>query len=126
MAYVMFNPNPNGLYVGDCTVRAISKITGQDWDTTYIALAVNGFMLKDMPSSNHVWGSYLKSKGYHRYVLPDTCPDCYSVKDFCYDNPKGKYILATGSHVIASEDGSYYDSWDSGDEAIVYFWTKEG
>lgn len=72
MSYVMFNPNPNGLYVGDCTVRAISKITGQDWDTTYIAIAVNGFMLKDMPSSNHVWGSYLKSRGYHRYVLPDT------------------------------------------------------
>ena len=31
-----YNPNPvSGQRVGDCTVRAISKATGQDWETTY-------------------------------------------------------------------------------------------
>jgi hypothetical protein len=27
------------------------------------------------------------------------------LKDFCYDNPEGIYILATGSHVVCAIDG---------------------
>ena len=27
-----YNENPQGKNVGDCTVRAISKATGMDWD----------------------------------------------------------------------------------------------
>lgn len=79
----------------------------------------------DMPSSNEVWGAYLKSIGYKKYVIPNTCPDCYTVRDFCNDNPTGRFLLATGSHVIAVIDGDYYDTWDSGDEVPVYYFTKE-
>lgn len=79
----------------------------------------------DMPSSNAVWAEYLKERGYRRVVIPDTCPQCYSVREFCHDNPKGRYLLATGSHVVTAIDGDYYDAWDSGAEVPVYFWTKE-
>lgn len=126
MSFVLFNPNPDGNYVGDCVIRAISKVTGKDWDDTYVAIAVTGFSLKDMPSSNNVWGSYLRGKGFKRYAIPNTCPDCYSVGEFCKDNPTGTYLLATGSHVVAVVDGDYYDSWDSGDEVPIYYWLKEG
>ena len=125
MAYIPYNPNPSGNYVGDCVVRAISKVTGKEWDDTYVGLAVTGFTLKDMPTANHVWGTYLKNHGFKRVALPAACPDCYSVSEFCDDNPTGRFILATGSHVIAVSDGDYYDSWDSGDEVPVYFWVKE-
>jgi hypothetical protein len=27
--YVYYNPNPYGRFVGDCVVRAVSKVTGQ-------------------------------------------------------------------------------------------------
>lgn len=125
MAFVKFNPNPDWNYVGDCVVRAISKITDKDWDDTYIALALQGYMMKDMPSSNHVWGAYLRSKGFNRYTIPNTCPECYTVKNFCADNPEGEFLLATGTHVVTVDDGDYYDSWDSGDEMPVFFWVKE-
>ena len=126
MSFVLFNSNPDGNYVGDCVIRAISKVTGRDWDDTYIAVAVTGFALKDMPSSNNVWGTYLRWKGFKRYAIPNTCPDCYSVGEFCKDNPRGTYLLATGSHVVAVVDGDYYDIWDSGDEVPIYYWLKEG
>lgn len=125
MAYVAYNPNPDWNLVGDCTVRAIAKIMGKDWDDTYIALAMQGFLLKDMPSANHVWGSYLRSKGFKRHHIPDTCPDCYTVRDFCEDNPRGQFLLATGTHTVTVEDGDYFDSWDSGDSVVLYFWVKE-
>ena len=80
--------------------------------------------MSDMPSSNHVWGAYLMSKGFERHIIPNTCPDCYTVKDFCEEHPEGTYILATGSHVVAVIDGDYYDTWDSGDEIPIYFWEE--
>lgn len=83
------------------------------------------YKMYDMPSSNAVWGAYLADMGYRRYVIPDTCPACYSVKQFCIDNPKGKYLLATGTHAVTVIDGDYYDTWDSGDEVPIYYFTKE-
>ena len=125
MAYKFFNPNPSGKRVGDCVIRAISFLTGDDWEKTYLKIAMQGFELFDMPSSNAVWAEYLRRRGYKRYVIPDTCPDCYTVKEFCRENPRGKFLLATGSHVVAVKDGDYYDAWDSGNETPVYFWRKD-
>lgn len=123
--YQNYNPNPLKKQIGDCTVRAISKALHQDWESTYSGLALEGFRLCDMPSANHVWGAYLKRKGFNRYIIPETCPDCYTVKDFCRDHPNGIFILAIHGHVVAVEDGIYYDSWDSGDEIPVYYWQRK-
>ena len=77
-----------------------------------------------MPSANHVWGAYLRSKGWERCVIPNDCPDCYCVKDFCLDHPTGRYVMAISGHVVAVVDGDYFDTWDSGDEVPVYFWKR--
>lgn len=122
--YVYYNPNPRMKRVGDCVIRAICKLTGEDWDTVYMGVALEGYRIKDMPSANHVWGEYLKRQGYRRLPLPDTCPECYTVEEFCKDYPKGRYLLATGSHVVTVIDGKNYDTWDSSDEVPIYFWTK--
>ena len=122
MSYKYFNPNPAGKNVGDCVIRAICKLTGQDWDKTYLHIAITAFELCDMPSSNAVWATYLKRLGYRRYVIPDTCPDCYSIKKFCRDYPRGKFLIATGNHVVTVVDGDYFDAWDSGTEIPIYFW----
>ena len=97
----------------------------EDWDKIYMDIAIQGYMLHDMPSANFVWGAYLYDNGYRRYIIPNTCPDCYTVIDFCKDYPQGKYLLATGSHVVAVQDGNYYDAWDSGYEVPIYYWQKE-
>ena len=125
MPWQTCNLNPFGKHVGDCLVRALSLALDQDWDTTYLELMSQGFSMKDMPSSNAVWGQYLKNKGYKRHIIPDECPDCYTVNEFCIDNPQGVYILGTGTHVVTVKDGSYYDTWDSGREIPIYYFEKE-
>ena len=125
MGYVMTNPNPVHNLTGDCVIRAISIAENKSWDDVFFDLMLVSFALKDIPSSNHAWGTFLHSLGYRRKVIPDTCPDCYTVRDFAMDNPSGTFILATGTHVVTVIDGNYMDTWDSGDEVPIYYWSKE-
>lgn len=123
--FVFYNPNPNHILVGDCVIRGISKLCSEDWDTVYVNVTSYGFLMKNMPSANCVWGRLLTDKGYQRSLLPETCPDCYTVKDFCIDHPNGEYLLAISGHVVAVKDGDYYDAWDSGNEVPLFYWRKE-
>lgn len=125
MAFVEWNPNPVGRRVGDCAVRAISKALDVDWETAYVMIASNGFSMGDMPSSDSVWGATLRQHGFYRMSIPDTCPDCYSVIDFCNDNPKGTFVLGFGGHVATIVDGDLYDSWDSSSEIPQFVWYRK-
>ena len=78
-----YNPNPiRGKRVGDCTVRALSKALGKDWESVYAELSAVGFELCDMPSANHVWGAYLRRNGFRRQVVDDGGRDVYIIRLF--------------------------------------------
>lgn len=123
--YREYNQNPKGKRVGDCVVRAVSRDTGKTWEETFAGICAAGYELCDMPSANQVWGAYLRRQGFRRHMLPDTCPDCYTVEAFCRDHPSGVYVLAISGHVVCAVDGDWWDSWDSGQETPVYYWQKE-
>ena len=118
------NLNPMGKSVGDCTVRAIAIATKRAWVETYLDLCLTGMVMADMPSANAVSTAYLKSKGFRRRTIPDDCPECYTISDFCKDYTKGTYIIGTGSHLTAVIDGDLFDSWDSSNECPVYYFEK--
>lgn len=78
-----------------------------------------------MPSSNAVWGAYLRSHGFVRDIIPMECPDCYTVSDFARDHPTGTFVLALRGHVVCVRDGCVFDSWNSLAEIPLYYWHKE-
>lgn len=126
--FVQVNPNPLQKSTGDCVIRAISILLNKTWDEVYVMLCVYGYMLKDWGQSNAVWERYLYDLGFQKGLIPNTCPDCYTVKDFCRDvsGMEGEYLLATGSHVVTVKDGgNYFDSWDSGNETPIYYYWKQ-
>ncbi len=126
MGYEYYNPNPHRKSTGDCTVRAISKALGQTWEKTYVGLALEGFCRGDLPNADSVWGPYLKQHGFRRYLIPDTCPDCYTIADFAAEHPEGTFILSMpGEHVVTVVNGTVFDLWDSTEETPRYYWTKE-
>ena len=112
------NVNPDKILVPDCTIRAITVLTGKTWD----GVCAEGKLMHNMPSSNAVWSSYLSKLGYVRMPMPNTCPDCYTVDDFCHEHQTGKYLLALFEHVVAVVDVYYYDTWDSGRKVVLYYW----
>ena len=125
MSYIYYNPNPDGKHVGDCVIRALSVVLCDTWENVYADLTMQGHFMHDMPSSDAVWGEYLRSNGFTKHILPNTCPNCYTVRDFLIDFPIGTYVVATGSHVLAVVDGDYFDTSNSGNEMIIYYWRKE-
>ena len=122
--FIEYNPNPIAARVGDCAVRALSKALEQDWETTFIELSVTALQMCDMPSSNAVWGAYLRKHGFYRDVIPNECPDCYNVDDFCAEHPTGTFVLTLKNHVVCIKDGDLYDSWNSSHEIPLYFWYR--
>lgn len=127
MSYSYYNPNPAGRRsVGDCTVRALSKALGKTWEEAYTGLALEGFLRGDLPNADDVWGPYLKKHGFTRHLIPEDCPEPYTVEQFAEEHPQGTYILSMpGRHVVAVVDGTYFDSWESGRETPSYYWSKE-
>ena len=122
--YTYYNPNPKQKRVGDCVIRAICKATDQSWEDVYTQLCLQGLKMSDMPSSNPVWGSYLKQKGFLQVTIPNTCPDCFTVEDFCKEHPQGVYVLGTGTHAVCIADGCIWDAWDSSQEIPVYYFRR--
>ena len=119
-----WNPNPAGRNVGDCAIRAVAKALDTDWETAYLMVALAGYRMGDMPSSDSVWGAVLRQNGFYRESIPNTCPDCYTAEEFCQDHPNGTYVLGFGGHVATVEDGILYDSWDSSREIPQYYWRR--
>lgn len=125
MVFEEYNPNPVGRHVGDCSIRAIAKALDTDWETAFILVTVNAYQMGDMPSSDSVWGAVLRENGFYKKIIPNYCPDCYTVEDFCEDHPNGIFVLGFGGHVATVVDGKLYDSWDSSKEIPIYYWYRK-
>lgn len=126
MPFHPYNPNPIALDGIDCTVRALTKALDIPWEKAYTMLAVNGFIMGDVMSANHVFNATLRQNGFKRHLIPDECPDCYTTADFAAEHPNGTYVLAFGDHVCTVIDGEWFDSWDSGSRVPMFYWEKQG
>lgn len=124
MSWVYCNPNPARRTAGDCVVRGLAIVFDLSWDDAYDRIVAWGKREHEMPSANMVLDSFMDSRGYEKFLLPATCLHCYTVNDFANEHPYGSYLLGTGTHVVAVIDGDYYDTWDSGGETPIYYWTK--
>ena len=123
--YKYYQPNPQQKKTDDCVIRALTKALDCDWDTASVYAMTQQIRDADIFVKNYVWGNLLIRNGYTKHSLPNTCPDCYTIKDFADDYRRGTYIVGTGDHVLAVIDGDYYDSFDSGEMIPILYYRKE-
>jgi hypothetical protein len=122
--WIEYNANPVSNRVEDCAVRAVAVALDVSWDDAFDMIAHNAKQMGTMMHSNAAWGSVLRQHGFIREVIPNYCPDCYTIRDFCEDNPDGTFVIGTGTHTLAVINGNYIDTWDSGREIPVYYWKE--
>lgn len=125
MGFIKDNRNPLNILVDDCVIRAISAVTNKSWDEVYLGLMIEGYTEKDMPNGNVIWGNYLLDRYFTRYHIPDSCPLCYTVRQFAEDHPTGRYVVSDGRHAVAVINGDYIDTWDSGDRTVLFYFRKD-
>lgn len=122
--WIYANPNPCRQEEPDCVVRAIAIATDQSWKKVHRDLCQLSCEKCTMPSVNWLWGLYLKRKGFQKFLLPDECPACVTVKDFARMYPEGTYVVGTGTHAVAVINGNWYDAWNSADETLTFFYER--
>ena len=123
--YQHYEPNPVRTGAIDCSTRALTKALNISWEKAYVMKCVNGFLMGNETVADEVWGSILRQNGFKRQLVPDTCPDCYTVEQFCADNPVGTFVVKSDDHVACIVDGILYDSWPSQNKVVIYYWYKE-
>lgn len=119
--YEFVNVNPCKKRLGDCVVRALSIALNQSWYRTAIDLCIEGLIQCDMQNSNSVFASYLLSKGFKKYPILNAM----TFAEFAETHSKGLYVVCTGAHVAVIRDGVLLDNWDSSDETVTYYFTRE-
>lgn len=120
-----YNPNPvNNGRAGDCAVRALAKALNVSWETAYAKLVTSGFLMGDLPNANYVIGAVLRENGFKRKSIPDACPECFTVEDFCNKYRDGIYVIFSQDHVATEINGILYDSWNSLQNIPQFFWYK--
>lgn len=122
--WIKYNANPVANRVEDCAIRAVAVALDISWEYAFDLIAKNAKEMGNVMHSNAVFGSVLRQHGFKRFIVPNSCPDCYSLIDFCMDNPEGVYVVGLDSHVVAVVDGNYIDTWDSGNEIPIYYWKE--
>jgi hypothetical protein len=126
MSWKYCNPNPCRSEEPDCVVRAIAIATEQTWDKVHDDLCRLSHRYCTMPSVNWLWGLYLEQKGFEKFLLPESCPECVTVREFARRYPEGTYVIGTGHHAVAVISGDWLDLWNSADETPTYFFRKRG
>lgn len=122
--YKHFNPNPKGLEVGDCVIRALCAITDKTWYEVFDIICAHARENAVMPNEGKQ--KFLEERmslfNLKRVKIPKPRKgeNCYTVATFCKNNPKGKYILNIAQHEMAVIDGEYYDLYPVWEKSRVY------
>ena len=122
--FQLYEPNPVRTGAIDCSTRALAKALNISWEEAYIMKCANGYQMGNEGVADEVWGSVLRQHGFRREIVPNTCPDCYTVADFCEDHPHGVFVVKSENHVATVVDGVLFDSWNSSMNVPQYYWTK--
>lgn len=120
--WIKYNANPVANRVEDCAIRAVAVALDISWDEAFDQIADMAKSMGAVMHQNAAFGAVLRKHGFRRYIIPNTCPDCYTIKDFCRDHPYGTFVVGTNSHVVAARDGNWIDTFNSGAEIPIYYW----
>lgn len=125
--FKLCNPHPEQKLVGDCVKRALtiaSEINYHD-----IAIMLNRFKKETGAlkfNQNENYKAFIeqvllgcKNKGDMRHEFYGRR---YTVSEFAKWWENDKSILRCSKHLVATKNGYYYDTWDSGEKSVYIAW----
>lgn len=89
----------------DCSVRALCKVTGYDWETIYNKLFKVAREMNAMPDSIRVITKVAGDYGFSKFEDISCCAAA-----FMLTHPVGTYMIELEDHIFAYINGVMYDS----------------
>ena len=79
-----------------------------------------------MPNSKTCYGRYLKDNGFEYHGISNKKGSKRpTVESFTKEHKAGTFFLKVANHVVSVVDGTYYDTWDSGQCCLYGYYEKE-
>lgn len=110
-----YNANPRQRKVNDCTVRTISKATGQTWDEAYDDLSNFAQVQCIMPDEVEYIDEFLERNFKRIY---SSRKERITVNDFLGKNPKETFLITMAGHITCAIDGCIYDTFDPSERYV--------
>ena len=129
--YKYYQPNDMDIrdQVGDCQIRALSKVLNLDWLDTFdlIYPICRKFQVMDIFSCDlDKTKKALSMLGFsYTGISNKKGSKRPTVEEFAKSHKEGKYVLTVAHHVVACVDGAYYDTWDCGYKSLYGYYTLE-
>ena len=110
---------------GDCAIRGLTKFYDISWLDAFDKLVVyarrNQVMINGIDNIKELLQD---DKVEYETIYKQK----KSVSDFTSEHKQGKYLLYVrvgfGTHIVAVENGLYYDTWDCGKKLVYGYWKK--
>jgi hypothetical protein len=121
-----YQPNPKKHECGDCVVRAIAKaITYDDWQDAFDMLVMEASRQCRMPNEKEVYKTILEKHGFEYHGISNAKGTKRpKVSEFAGKH-KGIAVLRLANHLVAVEDGYYWDIWDCGNKSLYGYWSLD-
>ena len=116
MSFKFYQPNNKQEIAYDCVIRALSKVFNKSWLEIFDELVKIARYLQVVPNEDKCFNEYLKN-----YTLKKIKKQKPTIKEFSSTH-KGTYIVKSSGHLVAIENGDYFDCWDSGNLKIYKYW----
>ena len=116
MSFKFYQPNDKQEIAYDCVIRALSKVFNKSWLEVFDELVRIARNLQVIPNEDKCFNEYLKA-----YPLKKIKKSKPTIKEFAKVH-KGTYIVRAPNHLVAVDDGDYFDCWDCGDLKVYKYW----
>lgn len=116
MVWREWNSNPQNILVGDCVIRALTTVTGKDYDSILLDLSKEGLRQDTDFRYNNVWTRYInKNEEYDltQVKLVGWNPTVNALANRLKHMPI-QLVAVSNTHAVAIKQGDYLDTWDSG------------
>lgn len=126
--YKYYQPNKKDVKdeYGDCAIRAFSKAENLEWIDAYDLMYKLSREVQCPMNCKHGFEHIVKTLGYKYHPISNKKGQKRPTVDgFSSTHKKGTYLLVVAHHYVCSQDGYFYDTWDSGDRCLYGYWEKE-
>lgn len=125
--YVYYQPNDKdrGDDYGDCVVRSLSKVLNKTWMETFKMLVDICMEKQCLPDEKAAYEELLESKGFTYQGISNRRGSKRPLVSVFAKKEHRPCILVVAHHIVASQDGNFYDTWDCGHKSMYGYWIKK-